>query len=191
MKKLLTIAVALAVTLAAFADDVKLTPGVADIVKLCEAKVGATVVVAFVENSPVAYNPGPDEIVYLRKQGVPDEVVAAMLQHGAELRRQSTEAAVTPPSLVPTPQTPAPPAGAQPLPMVEQPATIVEQPVYPYYGYTDYYWPYYWSSGYWGWGVGGWRWIEPGWRYGGYGFHGGYGGFHGGLGAAGHGGGHR
>jgi hypothetical protein len=198
----------LGVAAAAFADDVHLTSAVTDILKLSQSQVSPAVLEAYIANSPIAYSPSPDEIVYMHKQGVPDEVVAAMIRHGMELRRPSAPAeAMAPPPGVPMPQTPPPDMeGAQPVPpyAAAQPAPAVQEVAttpYPYYGYPDYYW----GPGYWGWGTTGWLWIGPGWRYrgfGGYGYRGGFGfghgfgggGFRGGFGGhagGGHGGGHR
>ena len=80
MKTFLSTAIALGVTMAALADDVRITSAVADLVKMAQAQVSPAVLESFVANSPVAYSPNPDEILYMKKQGVPDEVVAAIRQ---------------------------------------------------------------------------------------------------------------
>ena len=134
MKIFLSTAVALGVAAAAFADDVHLTSAVTDILKLSQSQVSPAVLEAFIANSPVAYSPSPDEIVYMHKQGVPDEVVAAMIRHGMENRPQESAAeAMGAACGVPMPQTPppdmqaaqqAPPyAPAQPAPAVQEVVT--------------------------------------------------------------------
>ncbi len=212
MKKLFVIPIFLWVAFAALAQEVHLSAGISDIVKLSQANAGPAVIESFISNSPIAYSPTSDELIYMRKQGVSDEVLAALLKHGTELRRQAGAAAAAPPYQpqaqeeptqgtmpVPMPQTPAPGMAPQvDYVMPPAPATVVEQvPVY-----TD---GYYWGPGYWGWGGAGYIWIGPGWRWGGWGRgygswgrgyagwgyggfrggYGGYGGFHGGYGGYG------
>src|SRR5262245_38810617 len=77
--------------------------GVDDILKMVDAKVDSSVVKEFIHNSPVAYNPTAQEIISLKQKGVSDEVVAAMLARGGELRNQMRAAvrAVPEPSAAP------------------------------------------------------------------------------------------
>ena len=69
------------------------SPGIADIVKLVDTKVDATVIQTYVRNAPTAYNPSATEIIALKGRGVGPEILTAMLQRGAELRAQSMRAA--------------------------------------------------------------------------------------------------
>jgi len=69
------------------------SPGVADVVKMVEAKVDPEVIKTYVKSSPTAYNPNATEIIALKDKGVAPEVLTAMLQHGAEVRAQSMRAA--------------------------------------------------------------------------------------------------
>ena len=175
----------------ALAQEPRLSAGLTDIVKLSQANAGPAVIESFINNSPIAYSPTSDEIIFLRKQGVSDQVLAALLRHGAEIRQQANAAAAAPPyqpqqpqqawpssgGQVPMPGSPAPNVG--PGPDYGVPATPVVDPV-PAYTYND---GYYWGSGYWGWNGGAYLWIGPGWRWGGWG--GGWGRGYGGWGYGG------
>jgi uncharacterized membrane protein YgcG len=172
---------------------VQLSPGVQDILKLGRAHVGDEAITAFISNSGRTYHLSVSEILYLREQGVSDQVVTAMLNS-----RQNAAATVAQPAPQPAPTGPTADwvnSSPQPAPAAPQPAaqfapTYVEaapvytqpSPVYVYpapsYGYYDP-WPYYW----------GYPSLSIGFGFGG-GHYGGYhgGGFHGG---GFHGGGHR
>jgi uncharacterized membrane protein YgcG len=170
---------------------VQLSPDAAEILKLGRAHLSDEVIIAFIRNSARIYPLSASEIIYLRGQGVSDQVVTAMLnsrQNAAATAAQATpHPAPTGPTADWANSSPQPaPATAQYAPTYVETAPVYAQPspVYaypaPYYGYYDY-WPYYWGypalSFSFGFGGG---------HYGGYhggGFHGG--GFHGG------GGGHR
>src|SRR5687767_5029354 len=62
-----------------------LSAGLPEIVKMHKAGVDASVLMAYVRNSPVAYHPSAKEVIYLRDQGVSFELISAMLQRGGEL----------------------------------------------------------------------------------------------------------
>ncbi len=70
----------------------KISPAVADVVKLVKGGVDAAIVEAYVANSNIAYYPRPDEILYLREAGVPSAVIGAMMKRGKELREQDAQA---------------------------------------------------------------------------------------------------
>src|SRR5262249_53172359 len=57
----------------------KLPYGVEDVLKLSRAQVGDEITLNYIRNSGTIYNLGPQEIVYLRSQGVSERVVNAML----------------------------------------------------------------------------------------------------------------
>src|ERR1039458_8096993 len=75
------------------APAARCSPGVADIVKMVDAKVDAEVIKTYIKNSPTAYNPSANEIIALKDRGVGPEILTAMLQRGAEMRVQSMQAA--------------------------------------------------------------------------------------------------
>jgi hypothetical protein len=175
-----------------------LTPNVAAIVNLRQAKISDDTIIAYINNSGNSYGLNAAQIIYLHQQGISDAVITAMLNQPKPGIATAT---------VPMPTTPAP----QPVASAayEQPAvTYVESEPTTYYCYEPYYYPVY-SSYYWPWpvvvsyGWGGYRhiggWHGGGWyggggvRSGGFVHGGGFahgGGFvHGGGG--GHAGGHR
>src|ERR1035441_1942512 len=165
---------------------VQLSSGVPEILKLGRAHVGDDIIIAFIRNSGGTYHLSVSEILYLREQGVSDQVLTAMLSAGQNLAATSTQAAPQP---APTGLTsdwansnPQPaPAAPQLAPAYEAAAPVYAQPapVYAYpapsYGYYDA-WPYGWGYHALSFGIG----IGGGY-YGGY-HGGGYygGGYHGG-----------
>src|ERR1035441_2865043 len=179
---------------------VQLSSGVPEILKLGRAHVGDEVIIGFIMNSGRIYHLSASEILYLREQGVSDQVLTAMLSAGQKVAATSAQAAPQPvaqPALQPAPtgptavwanSSPQPaPAATQFAPAyVEAAAPVYAQPspvyVYPAPSY-EYYdsWPYYW----------GYPSLSFGFGFG-RGYYGGYhgGGFHGG-GYHGGGGGHR
>jgi hypothetical protein len=138
-----------------------LSAGLPEIVKMHKAGVDASVLLAFVQNSPTAYHPSAKEIIYLRDEGVSSEIISAMLRRGGELRDRSAEATreersrATPPPAAPaapsTPAGPSPPQAAVPAPEVvyaNNPYPGYTYPTYvsyPAYGYT---WPAYYNYSY-------------------------------------------
>lgn len=155
--------------------------GVEDILKLTRAQVSEDVIVNFIGNSGTIYNLSPNDIVYLRHEGVSDRVINAMLEkHKKALDAAQNQTAPAPATPAAQPQDTAATAPPNPAPVyVQQPAQpapstvyVVPYPAanaayygyYPYYGYYGpYYAPYYGPS------------ISLGFRFGG-----GWGGYWGG-----------
>ena len=106
-----------------------LSGGASDVLKLVQAQVSEPVILAFVQNSSVAYNLTADEVVQLRSGGVPDPVMAAMLTQ----RRVVSEPAVVPQDTQPTPN-PAPQPAPQPAPALPSapPPPVYTQPMVQY-----------------------------------------------------------
>jgi hypothetical protein len=135
------------------APAARYSSGVADIVKLVDAKVDPEVVKTYIKSSPTAYNPSAAEIIALKDHGVGPEILAAMLQHGAEVRAQSMQAVAPAPPLYPGAVNPNyPPAqaynyGTQPVYPNNAPGYLdySDAYAYPAYGY-GYSWPY-WYGG--------------------------------------------
>ncbi len=67
-----------------------------EVVRLFQAGVDEAVILAFVQNSPIANQPSADEIIKLRNLGISSEVIAAVLRRGGELRAQWQTAAAAP-----------------------------------------------------------------------------------------------
>jgi uncharacterized membrane protein YgcG len=168
----------------------KLSYGVPQVLELAHAKISDNTIIAYIRNSGTVYRLDASQIVYLKRQGVSEAVIDAMINQ----RPRASATAM---------QNTKPPAGVnagndQPATVVAQPGTAYVQTVpsstayvvpdtQSYYYYTPYYYPYY---GYYGWpfpaiffsfGYGGGHW---GGHHGDYHYGGGYrgGGFHGGGG---------
>jgi uncharacterized membrane protein YgcG len=179
---------------------VQLSVGVWDVLRLAHANVSDGIITAYIKNSGKVYALGASEILYLREQGLSDQVVTAMLdqrKNGAATTGQAAPQPITPAAQPSAQASSSPqnvPAATQPVPTYVQAAPVYQpSPVYVYP--PSYYssWPYYGS--YWGYPA---LSFSFGWGgYGGYhggGYHGGHygGGYHGGgyHGGGYHGGGH-
>jgi multisubunit Na+/H+ antiporter MnhG subunit len=108
----------------------RFSPGVADIVKMVDAKVDPEVVKTYIQHSPTAYNPSATEIIALKDHGVGADILTAMLQHGAEVRAQATRGASA------APNTPAPQAAPGEVNPYAPAYDYNAQAVYPAYSYT-------------------------------------------------------
>jgi len=135
----------------------RLAPGVADVAKLAQAKVGDSIILAFIQNSGTVYNLDANQIVYLHDIGVSEQVVSAMLSQRQKYLESAAQTA--PGSPAPT-ASPAPTYGtagaAPPEPAYVQPdsgaapsSTVYVIPYggYPYGSYATYcYSPFLFSS---------------------------------------------
>ena len=117
------------------------SPGVADVVKMVDAKIDSEVITAYINSSRIPYNPGVNEIIALKERGVSAVILTTMLQHGGELRAQMAQATPSAPSpnpypaaANPYPPTPAYDYGAQP---------VYSDYSYSYPAYSSYAYPYY------------------------------------------------
>jgi len=124
------------------------SPGVTEIIKLLDAKVDAQVVLAYIQNSTVPYDPEASELIALKEHGASTETLVALLHRGDELRLQLAQAqsASTPPPIAPAYENPA--EAAYPPPAYNEPEAA-NAPV-PGSDYSNAaIWPSaYWISGY-------------------------------------------
>jgi hypothetical protein len=65
------------------------SPGVGELLKLAEAKVSKEVMLKFVATSDLVVYPTAGELVAMKKQDVPDEVIVAFMDRGAALIKES------------------------------------------------------------------------------------------------------
>jgi hypothetical protein len=133
---------------------IQFSAGIPEILRMIDAKVEGSVILAYIDSSPTAYNPSASEIIMLRDQGVSSEILAALLKHGSEVRARAIASAPpaqpTPPTATPYPQSPdysyAPPMSY----------SDYGYPSYSYYGYPSYSYSYpsygygYWPAFYFG-----------------------------------------
>src|ERR1039457_2139579 len=138
---------------------VQLSSGVPDILKLGHAHLSDDAITAFISNSGRTYHLSVSEILYLREQGVSDQVLTAMLSAGQNVAATAAQAAPQPartgptadwvnsspqPAPVPTQYAPQPaPTYVAAAPVYVQPSPAYVYPA-PSYGYYDS-WPYYWG----------------------------------------------
>jgi hypothetical protein len=91
----------------------------AEVIKLSQAGVGESVILAYVTNSSSTFNLDSDKIIYLADAGVANEIVSAMMQHDQQWQQQMTAAPAPPPDSAPAPNpndaSPAPPAEPEPV----------------------------------------------------------------------------
>jgi hypothetical protein len=144
-----------------------LSAGLDDIVKLVGAGIEEPVILAFIQNSPVAYRPSAQEIIKLRELGVSGSIISALLRRGDEVRQRAAERQKETRPAAPAPATndqhqPAPPTASVPqsTSVYHVPSTypvvyprVVYTTGYPTYAYPNYghggcYYPRYYSSCY-------------------------------------------
>jgi len=77
-------------------DQLKLTPALADVIKLVQSSVGEEVLMTYITNSTDIFNMGPNEILYLHDLGVPAPIITLLIQQdstpAATARKQSAHA---------------------------------------------------------------------------------------------------
>jgi len=151
-------------TAATTAEPVKLPYGVEDVLKMSRAQVSDDVIATYIQNTGTIYSMGPNDIVYLKDQGVSDRIINTMLDqrriaNEVAAQAQQQQAAVQTPApadnsgLVTTPAYSDSQAAA---PVATQPAASslyvipYPTPAYPYYGrsYYSYSYPTYYSYPY-------------------------------------------
>ena len=138
------------------------TSPLAQVVRLTQAGVDEGIIMTYVTNSGSTFNLDSDKIIYLKDLGLPNEVVAAMMQRDQQLQQQMAASAYQPPAQPsPAPATTEQPETAPPPQPVEQPAEVTVNYFYdtlaPYGSWVD-------VDGY------GWCWrpsvvvYNPGWQ---------------------------
>jgi len=119
--------------------------GIAEIIKMLDAKVDAPVILAYIQNSPIPYNPDATELVALKEHGASTETMVALLHHGDQLRVQlaQVQSAANPQPAVPAYEYP-PQAAYPPYPYDYPDASAAPYPA-TYYSYASgwplAYWP--------------------------------------------------
>ncbi|HSH94157.1 MAG TPA: DUF6600 domain-containing protein, partial [Roseimicrobium sp.] len=82
----------------------QMSPGLEEIIKLAQARVGDDVILAYIERSGIVYNPTVDEIVYLNDLGVSESVISALVRRSSS-SPQPAAIAVAAPAPVAAPAT--------------------------------------------------------------------------------------
>src|SRR5689334_14838799 len=117
----------------------KYSAGVEELLALLNAKVDAQVILAYIQNSPIPYDPEANELIVLHEHGASADILSAILRHGDELRLQLAQSQ--------SPINPQPgPLSYEAMPPQEIPPgyPISEEDVYPavtYYA-AGYWWPW-------------------------------------------------
>jgi hypothetical protein len=123
----------------------RFSPGIADVVRMVDAKIEADVIIAYINSSRIPYNPGVNEIIALKERGVSPVILTSMLQHGGEVRAQMAQASTSAPAAVPNPYQTANPYPTAATPYPAPPAyDYGVQPAYSYYPYygCGWSWPF-------------------------------------------------
>jgi len=173
----------------------QLSYGVPQVLQLTQAKVSDGIIVSYVQNSGTIYSLTAGEIVYLKQQGVSDNVLNAMLNQRSRLTGSTDPAASTAPIPSAASTAPAPQPAVtyvQTTPAYVPSSTVYIIPDTQTYQYDAWYYGYRPYSGYYGY-YGSYPALSLSFGWGGSygGYHGGsYGGWHGGGGGGSwHGGG--
>jgi hypothetical protein len=120
--------------------------GVPQILQLAQAKVTDDVIIAYIHNSGNSYGLNADQIIYLRQQGISDNVLTTMLN---QPKPGSTSVPTAPP--VDSYAAPAPVAYAQPAPAPAYDQSAPASSVYVMPNnqiYYSSYYPYYYGGYY-------------------------------------------
>ena len=158
-----TSALATATVTTTTTEPAKLPYGVEDVLKMSRAQVSDDVIATYIQNTGTIYNLGPNDIVYLKDQGVSDRIINTMLDqrriaNEVAAQAQQQQAAAQPPTAAAENNspvtTPAYSDSQSVTPAVTQPAASTlyvipyPTPAYPYYSrpYYSYSYPYYSSS---------------------------------------------
>jgi len=154
-KALTADAVAPAPAPAEVAPSAKYSPPVQEILRMVDSKVDPEVIKTYIKNSPTAYSLTAEEIISLKKTGVSDDVITAMIQRGAEVRARAVQAGQPPPTVAAPQYSP----GVTTYPSVPEYGADYSDYGTPYYypSYPNYYsysYPYYYPYGYNYWGYG-------------------------------------
>jgi hypothetical protein len=121
-----------AVSPAAMPSDILPDSPLAQIIRLAQAGVDESIMMAYVTNSGSAFNLTSDQIIYLKDLGLPNEVVTAMIQRDQQLGA-TTKATPAPP--VPAPE--APPQTEAPVPPVQVTQNYFYDTLSPYGGWVN------------------------------------------------------
>lgn len=140
------------------AQALKVPSKLEEISQMSKAGVGDPVILAYIKDSPTAYNLSAQDIIKLRDAGVSSEVTTALIQRGSEVRQANQPAPTRPATetvaVAPTYQTPPPTAVQNPnqtVYVVQQPVSTVSVHYFgaPSYSYTpSYYYPRYYPGSY-------------------------------------------
>jgi hypothetical protein len=103
--------------------DLKVSPALAEVIKLVQAGVSEDVILAYIANSPNATALTAEEILYLNDLGVSAKVMAALVHSGNNQTNPAPAVAVQQPS-VPTTVTTSPSPVAQSIPVVTNIAPV-------------------------------------------------------------------
>lgn len=119
--------------------------GITEIIKMLDAKVDGQVILAYIQNSAIPYNPEATELIALKDHGASTETLMALLHHGDELRLQMAQAqsAINPPPAAP-PYDYGPEAAYPPYPDGYPDSSYAPYPATDYsyvYGGPLAYWP--------------------------------------------------
>jgi hypothetical protein len=101
--------------------EIKLSPGLQEIVDMAERGVGDEVLMAYIENSPLLFTLTPEDILFLTDIGFSENVIAALIKHGRSTKNLAQKPANIATNLAPaTLPTPLP---VDPAPSVTITAT--------------------------------------------------------------------
>lgn len=107
------------------------SPALADIIKLVQAGVGDDVLLAFINRSPVLFNPTANDLIYLRDIGLSDTVMKVLLPVATSALPAPTEAPVQVASLD-SPPPPAPATAVEITPQQPMTASYFYEPLSSY-----------------------------------------------------------
>jgi hypothetical protein len=94
----------------ALPSDIEPDSPLAQVIRLAQSGVEESVLLAYVNNSGSAFNLTPDQIIYLKDLGVPNDVVTAMIQRDQQLGATANPTSTPASETTPQTETPAQPS---------------------------------------------------------------------------------
>jgi hypothetical protein len=143
-------------------SQLRFSPGIQDVLKMLDAKVDPGVIREFIKNSSIPFNPSAAEIIALKHLNVPDDMITALMQRGAEVRAQMAQMAMAQSAagMAQTYANTASPGSNYATAPNAYPYEYADYGYgYPYYSYPYYGYPYY---GYYGYPYSYWYWYPFG-----------------------------
>lgn len=123
-------------------DAPRISPSIAQVVKMHQSGVAPDVLLAYVKETPVS-KPSAEEVLYLTEKGIPKDVIVAMLSKRVWSDTPAPQSQPPPQTQTALPPAVAPAQAAQSVVYVQQPAPVVTYAAPYYYPYYPYYRPWY------------------------------------------------
>jgi len=101
---------------------VRLTPALAEILRMFRTRMDTDVIKTYIKSSKLLYNPSADEVVTLKRLGVPEDILTTVLEHDGQLRQARASLSARPTYPIPPEYGNQPAVMQNPLPARPNPS---------------------------------------------------------------------